>query len=141
MAQYIGKPIELLLQANPFNKWNVQRELSLDTERPEVYYSFENCGLFVITERQSEKITCVMLRDNQCERLALTDLTFNQSRDEILARFGNPQKSGEPSSHSMLGEYGPWERFQMPGYIVHFEFSLDSKQIEKITFMANEIAP
>ncbi len=58
-----------------------------------------------------------------------------------MEHFGRPSKSGDKSSHPILGDYGAWDRFEMNGYVVRFEYKMNSSGITNITFMRNDVVP
>jgi hypothetical protein len=107
MAKYLGKPASLLLEAEPFRDWPVERTVDDDSDPPDVGYIFVDCGLQLICDREDERISSIFLEAEAHAGTVLSEAPFHLRRDEALARFGSPSKSGEGFSHPTLGEFGP----------------------------------
>lgn len=141
LAKYLGQNASCLLEAEPFKNWPVKRRADDDSDPPEVRYVFVGCGLQFNCDREDETINSVFLEAEAHAGTVLSEVPFYLRRDEVLARFGSPSKSGEGFSDPILGAFGAWDRFQGPAYTVHVEYKVTSDSIEKITLMRNDVVP
>jgi hypothetical protein len=141
MADYLGRKASCLLEAEPFKNWSVERSVDDDSDPPEVHYTFRNGGLELSCDREDESVSSIFLEREEHAGTVLSDVPFNLGRDEVLARFGAPTKSGEQHSHPILGDYGPWDTFRLTEYTLHVQYTLDSDAIEMITLMRNDVVP
>jgi hypothetical protein len=140
-ANYLGQKASCLLEAEPFKNWPIKRSVDDDSDPPEVRYSFVNCGLRFNCDRHDERVNSLFLEAEEHAGTILSEVPFHLRRDEVLARFGSPSKCGEGFSHPVLGDYGPWDRFQGPQYTVHVQYKACFDSIEKITLMRNDVVP
>jgi len=99
------------------------------------------CGLELNCDREDEKIRYTFLEAETHAGAVISEVPFQLCRDEVLARFGSPSKSGGPVSHPILGNLGPWDRFQGQEYTIHVQYTVSSNSIERITLMRNDVAP
>ncbi len=142
MSQFLGKPACSLLEVEPFQTWPVKRRVDDDSDPPVVYYTFPGCGLQLSCDRgEHELLHSVFLKAEEHAGIVLSEVPFNQRREQVLARFGLPSRSSERVVDDILGEFGPWDRFQMPEYTVHVQYKLESDTIEMITLMRNDVVP
>lgn len=141
MSEFLGKPASRLLETGPFKSWPAERWVDDDDDPPVVCYTLEGCGLQFICSREDELVRSVFLEAEEHAGIVLSEVPFNQSREQVLARFGSPSRSGERVTDDILGEFGPWDRFQMPEYTVHVQYKLDADTIEQITLMRNDVVP
>lgn len=141
VIQFLGSRIDNLLESEPFKDWNVERSIEDALEEPRVFYVFPNRGL-QIRCCSLEKIRVIFLDDN-CKDISklLKFFSFSQNRSNILDSYGHPSKSGEKSSHPVLGKYGPWDRFARESYTIHFAYYFNSDTIKRVTIMENEFVP
>jgi hypothetical protein len=130
-----------LLETVPYMNWPVDRSVDDDSDPPEVRYAFVGSGLEFNCDREDERVNCIFLEAEEYAGTVFSEVPFHLSRDEVLERFGSPSKSGKAMSHPILGEYGTWDRFKGPKYIVHVQYKVDSDSIERITLMRNDIVP
>jgi hypothetical protein len=140
MARYLGKNVSSLLESRPFEQWPVERTVDSDADPPEIGYIFEGCGLQVSCDLD-ERVQSVFLEAEEHDGFVLSEVPFGHNRDQVLERFGSPSKSGEGTSHSVLGDFGPWDRFPCPDYVVHVQYKVGAEGIEMITLMRSDVAP
>jgi hypothetical protein len=142
ITDYLGFQASLMLRDEPFNGWEVERSLEEDLDPPIIHYVFPRHGLELRCD-DDEKISVIFLYFDEYEGFddVLIEPRFSWSRQQVVEYFGSPSKSGGSSSHPILGDYGAWDRFAMPGYAVRFEYRMDSDSIRKITFMRNDVVP
>ena len=62
-------------------------------------------------------------------------------QDEVLRKYGAPQKSGKEKEFPILGRKGAWERYEYPTYSLRIEHSVGADTVEKITIMLPCAAP
>jgi len=141
MSEYLGRPAARLLRAAPFREWPVERSVDDDTAPTRVSYSFPGCGLQLICDPDGERIRTVFLRAADHGGAMLSEIPFRSTREQVLAYFGTPSKSGEPSSSPILGDSGAWDRFRRAEHTVHVQFRCDSDRVEMITLMRNDVVP
>jgi hypothetical protein len=141
LAKYLGQNASSVLDAEPFKNWPMERGVDDDSDPPEVRYVFVGCGLGFNCDRESEKVRCLFLEAETHAGAIISEVPFHLRRDEVLAHFGPPSKSGGPVSHPILGNFGPWDRFQGSEFTVHVQYKVGSDSIEKITLMRNDVAP
>ncbi len=141
-ANYLGREAANLLGDPPFLNWTFERSVETDLAAPLIDYVFRNDGLDFVCDSQ-DKVQSIFLYADESRRFkeGLLDLPFASSRDAVLARLGPPSKSGARISCPILGEYGAWDRFACPGYVVHIEYQLNADAIKKITLMRPDIVP
>jgi phage tail tube protein FII len=104
----------------------------------EVWYAFGARGVDVICD-EDESVRTIFLRAGVDELLSET--SFSLTREEVLALFGSPSKSGAATRHVVLGDSGAWDRFDLETATIHFQYRLDSGGIEMITLMRPDAVP
>jgi hypothetical protein len=62
-------------------------------------------------------------------------LGFADSKQEVIARFGEPSRVGKEKSTG-----APWVRYDFPDYSLHLRFSSDGNAIEQIGLMSAALA-
>lgn len=141
LVKYLGQKASVLLEAEPFMEWHVDRTIDDDSDPPLVSYSFGECGLQFNCDRDDECIRSLFLDKDKHAGIVLSEVPFGLHRAEVLSQFGNPSKSGDRVSHPILGNFGAWDRFRNSGYTLHVQYGVDKDRIEKITLMRNDVAP
>ncbi len=141
MSEFLGKPASKLVEAEPFKSWPVERWVDDDSDPPLVGYEFQDCGLQLNCDREHETVRSVFLETDKHEQFVLSEIPFTENRQQLMKRLGMPSKSGERTSHPILGNFGPWDRFQATNYTIHVQFELESDTIAKITLMRNDATP
>jgi len=131
-----------MLRDDPFKDWVVERSLEKELDPPIIHYFFPRKGLELRCD-DDEKISVIFLCSDEYNEFddVLIEPRFSWCRQQVAEYFGSPSKSGGRSSHPILGDFGAWDRFTMPGYAVRFEYRMDSDSIRKITFMRNDVIP
>jgi hypothetical protein len=54
-------------------------------------------------------------------------------RSALRAALGAPGESGDPYHDRDLGDYGPWDRWRRPGFLLHAQYGLDGETVRRIT--------
>lgn len=142
ISDYLDFQASIMLKDEPFKNWAVERSLEEDLDPPIVHYVFPRRGLELRCD-DDEKISVIFLRSHEGDVFGdtLIEPSFSWTRQQVLEHFGCPSKSGDKSSHPILGDSGAWDRFAMPGYTIRCEYKMDSAGIQKITFMRNDVVP
>jgi hypothetical protein len=142
ITDYLGAHASIMLIDEPFRGWVVERSLNEDLDPPIIHYVFPERGLELRCD-DDERISVIFLRADENDTFddSLIEPSFSWNRKQVLRHFGSPSKSGDKSSHPVLGDSGAWDRFAMPLYSVRFEYKMDSAGIRKITFMRNDVIP
>lgn len=63
------------------------------------------------------------------------------TRADVLARFGTPERSGEPFTCNILGRQGAWDRFVVDGIYIHFQYTEPEQRVRLVSVMAADVAP
>lgn len=142
ITRYVDAHITALLEAAPFNAWPVERSVEDDLDEPRIDYVFQGHGLSLICGEDEIIHTIFLYADERGGfREPLFEIALSLSRDEVLAHFGAPSKSGSGTSDPILGEFGPWDRFERPGLAIHVEYRPGSDAIRLITLMRSDVVP
>src|SRR6516162_3551186 len=117
LPEYLGKHATHLLRDEPFKNWQVERSLERDLKI--IHYVFQGHGLELRCDR-NENISVIFLfsDDGNCFPDTLFEVPFLWNREQVLARFGAPSKSGEKRTDPILGTYGPWDRFAQQDFTI-----------------------
>jgi hypothetical protein len=142
LSNYLGRDASVLLADAPFRNWAVTRSVETDLEKPLIDYVFAKDGMDFVCD-EADKLNSIFLYSDQSRRFAegVEDLPFTCTRQEVIARLGPPSKSGGRVSDLILGEYGAWDRFPRPGYVIHVEYRLHEDAINKLTMMRADVVP
>lgn len=54
-------------------------------------------------------------------------------RSALWAELGRPGESGEAYREKFLGDFGPWDRWTLPGCTLHAQYGLDGERLHRIT--------
>jgi hypothetical protein len=141
LAKYLGKTASCLLESEPFERWPVERLVDTDSDPPTVGYIFVGCGLQFNCDTGSERIRSIFLEKGAHGGTPLSGIPFTMKRKEVLAYIGIPSESGEQFSDPILGEFGAWDRFEMPDHTLHIQYKANSGDIDKVTLMLNDVVP
>lgn len=142
LANYLGRDASILLADAPFKNWIFDKSVETDLEKPRIDYVFAQDGMDFVCDGE-ERVRSIFLyaHESRCFKEGILDLPFTLSRQEVIARFGSPATSGGRISDQILGEYGAWDRFARPAYVIHVEYRLDADVIKKITLMRTDVEP
>ncbi len=140
LATYLGSHIEDLLSVPPFSEWMVVRsieEFQQETEA-EIWYEFDGHGVEVVCD-ETERIRTIFLHRGDGE--ALFEMAFSSRRQNIVAQYGCPSKSGAAARIPGLGDHGAWDRFSLPTGSLHVQYRPGGDDIEMITLMRSDAVP
>lgn len=71
----------------------------------------------------------------------LEGLSFDSSRDNVRTTLGKPAAEGAPRRSPALGDYGAYDRYDYASWSIHFQYTLNSEQIEMVTIMSMDRVP
>lgn len=140
-SNFLGQRVACLLNAEPFKSWPAERSVYAESDPPEVGYTFVGYGLAVKCDGHDERVSTIFLEAESLAGKVLSEVSFRLRRDEVLALFGTPSKSGAGLCHPILGNSGPWDRFHGPEYTMHFQYQVNSDNIAMVTLMRNDVVP
>ena len=63
------------------------------------------------------------------------------TRAEVRARFGAPERSGEPITIVGLGRQGAWDRFAVGAVRIHFQYAEPEQRVRLVSVIAVADAP
>jgi hypothetical protein len=143
MKIFLNKNINILLSTIPFSSWLYDKTIDEgDSEfQTEVFYEFQAHDL----EIQCDKnfiIETIFIKGSAFDKELLDlDFDFSFNQDMIRICLGEPSFSSNESNSQYLGKSGAWDRFDFGSYVIHIEYKIGIKKINKITFMTLERAP
>ncbi|MEU7906803.1 hypothetical protein [Actinoplanes sp. NPDC049118] len=62
-------------------------------------------------------------------------------RAHLWAMLGRPDEQGLPYRDRFLGDYGPWDRWVLAGFVLHAQFAVDSEKLDRVTLTLPERVP
>jgi len=54
-------------------------------------------------------------------------------RAHLWAMLGRPDEQGDPYRDRFLGDYGPWDKWVLAGFVLHAQFAPDAEGLERVT--------
>ncbi len=138
LTAYLGAPAAQLLAVLPFSSWSYSRSVEDDLPAVEIRYEFEEQKIALVCD-ESERITTISLHAGVDQ--ALAPIPMNLDRNGVLDRVGVPSKSGPAIADPILGDYGPWDRFESISHTLHVQYGLRTHQIELLTLMHPDVVP
>jgi len=142
LSTYLGQTASTLLSDAPFKNWAFTRTSETDAGEPLIDYVFANDGIDFVCDG-SDRICSIFLYADQSRLFmeGVEGLPFTATRQEVITRLGHPSKSGARINDPILGDYGPWDHFTRPGYVIHVEYRLIEDAINKLTLMRTDAVP
>jgi hypothetical protein len=62
-------------------------------------------------------------------------------RAGLWAALGRPDESGEPHHDPLLGDYGPWDRWLLPDYLLNAQYAQDGQNLARVTYTLPDSTP
>jgi hypothetical protein len=62
-------------------------------------------------------------------------------RAHLWAMLGHPDEQGAPYRDRFLGDYGPWDRWVLAGFVLHAQFAADAECLERVTLTLPDRLP
>jgi hypothetical protein len=120
---------------------NNEFELELEEGLEERYFVTAKNGLFEMILSKEKIVNTIFIYPDENGVFNFQDCIVKMGKNEILKRFGKPDKLGGPISNSIIGESGGFHRFDRD-LSYHFEYRDDDQtELKKITLMSLETAP
>lgn len=100
--------------------------------------------LFELDEDDIFRLSTIFLSrseevDESLGKLIGSDVRFDQGRSTVRKTYGQPVESGKFGQKTILGVVPPWDKFLIDvECTLHFEYSFDTSNIEKITMQKKE---
>ncbi|RWE56472.1 MAG: hypothetical protein E5W09_19015 [Mesorhizobium sp.] len=136
---YLGRPAAHLLTSAPFNTWQFKRTVDEDLPDNRVNHVADRCD-FSFACDTDETITTIFIESDDFGQF-LSGISFSRNRREVQGFLGAPSKSGKPYSDPILGEYGPWDRYDGGRHSIHIEYQPYADRIRRITLMREDVVP
>ena len=131
-----------LLADEPFGRWPLEKSFETDLEEPLIDYVFPQNGMDFVCGSDDRVQTIFLHADgSRYFKDGVDDLPFSSGRRQVIDRLGSPTESGGNVSHPVLGDYGPWDRFARPGYVIHVQYRPDADEIGLITLTRSDVVP
>lgn len=135
---YLGRPAADLITLAPFNTWQFDRELDADIPGNTLDYVADHAGFSFACDDHG--ITTIFVESDEFAQF-LGGISFSHNREEVRCFLGKPSKIGKPYSDPILGEYGPWDRYDDDRQSIHIEYEPRADRIKRITLMRADVAP
>lgn len=132
LTRFLGRHVQELLDTPPISDWEFRREVDTDLPTTRIQYEFEDRHFDVLCD-EDESVGTIFLQPGVDPEFC--PVPFSTTRSGAIAHFGAPSSSGESSSHPVLGEFGPHDRFTLSDATVHLEYSVQEDQIRLITLI------
>jgi hypothetical protein len=139
LRNYLGKSASALLEILPYSSWEFERTVDGDLPDYPIDYVCEEEG-FSINCDGDDRIRSIFLTSANLIHKEL-DLPLQCERRDVLGSFGLPSKSGEPSTHQILGKYGAWDRYDGKYHSLHIEYLPDIDRIKMVTLIRCDAVP
>ncbi len=111
------------------------REVFSELPRPLIHDLFPAHGLEFRSDDANQVQTVFLAGPSRTVvTVSGIDLRLGLTRAEVVASLGAASASGPPVHDPILGDYGPWDRFVMPGCRVHVEYALQGDGVRRMTF-------
>ncbi|GGA88215.1 hypothetical protein GCM10011521_28230 [Arenimonas soli] len=68
-------------------------------------------------------------------------ISWTMSRHEARTLLGPPSRSQEGSTVPILGDFGPFDRFDSTFHCIHLEYDVDTDRLRQVTLMHPSAAP
>jgi len=62
-------------------------------------------------------------------------------RTHLREALGHPDEQGDPYRDRFLGDYGPWDRWILAGFVLHAQFATDAESLDRVTLTLPECRP
>ena len=142
LVSYLGGPASAMLSDAPFKDWKVERSVEPELPERRIYYTFPNNGLDARCDAR-DKVATIFIYADEARRFeeSIVDLPLTSTRREIHERLGPPTRSGPGLKDPIIGEFGAWDRFKLPGYSLHVEYRVGLDCIRMVTLMRDDVTP
>ena len=138
LVKYLGALLSDLLTRPPFANVPTTRSQENELPEPEIHYEFGDLGLDVTCDADERIRTIFVHRSYHGE---LSPVPMNARRAEVLALLGVPTKRGDALHDPILGDQGPWDRFDTSTYSIHVQYQVHADKIDLVTLMRADVVP
>lgn len=137
LSKYLGRPVELLLDSDPFCDWLVQKSSESDLDPPILHYVFPEHDV-EFRCNQHGLLTAIFVNANKLNGIDMKrlEVSFSWTRNDVLGELGVPTMNGGPVHHQVLGSYGPWVKYVLKDYSIHIEYDLETDLVKRVTLMS-----
>jgi len=140
VALLIGKKAEDVISDRMF--YNMKREDIYDEDddiKPHGY-SFHENGIDINIDDKGD-VVAIFLSQKHIRSTEIYGITSNISRTFLINNIGNPVKTGGKFIDDILGEFGPWDRFEYGEFCLHAEYDVDGEIVKTLTLMDKSVVP
>lgn len=110
---------------------------SLEDGEDQKYYLKNNTNTIEMLFGMEQRIeTIFFYYCNDCPEFF--GISYLQTKEELITKFGTPVSIGHPKNAGALGEYGAWEKFLYNGTFLHVEHEFNSNKIKMLTLMVSD---
>ncbi len=88
----------------------------------------------------NEQIATIFLSSDGVARFFAWHITVEYPR-RCARAFRSAIESKPAHRQVVLGQYGPWDRFDKPSHSIHIEYELEADRIKMITLMRPDMVP
>lgn len=142
LAGLLSQSVSVLLSAEPFRAWPVERSVEDDLEEPVIHYVFPSHGMELQCDAEYRISAIHLYRDEYGGfDQSLLDISFSSGAEDIARLMGVPSKIGDRMVDPILGEYGAWSRFDYSNHSVHIEYTVCGDGIRMITLIRKDRVP
>lgn len=143
IAKYLGDKASHLLADPPFKNWHVTKSYEKGLDKSLVDYVFAGNGIDFVCDAEDERIRTIFIYSDELRyfKEEIKDFSLLFCRQEVVARLGEPYKSGKGFRHQILGDFGAWDLFSHSGYFIHAEYRVNEDSIKKLTLMRSDAVP
>jgi hypothetical protein len=141
VSKYLGCKSSTILSDEFFKNWKFRKIERRDGDSRRNDYVFSRKGVSFISDGD-DVVTTIFFSFKTSPPFdgGFDDLPFSSGRIEVRNRFGEPSESREKFCDPILGEYGAWDRFNFPNYILHVQYFSERDSVELITLMRSDPA-
>lgn len=138
-VEYSGLPASALLNSSSFSHCLFKRHVDDDLPELSIDYTTES-GALNFTCDADERIRSIFLKSDEFGSTRF-HIPFMSCRREVLKLLGVASRSSDGHVHPILGEFGPWVRYDYEKHSIHFEFHPHIDRIKMVTLMRADAAP
>lgn len=139
LTNYLGTSAPVLLQVKPYQFWIFDRTIDRDLPQQLVNYVCDDEGFSIVCDID-DRIRAIFL-ESQHLAYAELNLPLQCGRSGVLSALGMPSVSGPPLTHNLLGDYGPWDRYDYEHYSVHIQYMPHTDKVQMVTLMRSDVIP
>ncbi|MNY27757.1 hypothetical protein D3C86_1616840 [compost metagenome] len=142
LAEWLGQPTSAVLSASQLRGRVFERSLEDDLSPPRIFYVFPDMGLDLRSDLE-DKIATIFVHFDDQRRFDgdLLEFTASSTRSDVVDRVGAPSKRGGGLKDPILGDFGPWDRFELGPHSLHVEYQPDADRLKLVTLMRADVMP